>query len=144
VLVPGAGLAVGPSCLGVGRGVITLAHRYVGDRLAEYTGEMVLLRETEDPGEYLVQCRRGGHYGIDGGVGGNWTALVQHAFQGRGANCKLTWTGTGDACRAFLVARHDIPPGVELCWEYGVKRTLWFLKTLRPWVPVAVQVGGLW
>jgi hypothetical protein len=146
-LVPELALAVGPSCLGVGRGVVNLGHRSKGERLGEYVGERVLLREVDVPGAYLVQCRPGGWYGIDGGEGGDWTALVQHAFKGQGANLAMRWEhhrSSTQYSRAFLEAIRDIPPGEELCWEYGVKDTLWFPGTLRPWVPVEDQLAGKW
>jgi hypothetical protein len=144
-LIPDLALAVGPSCLGIGKGVISLGHREKGERLGEYLGAMVLIRE-RGPGEFLVQCRARGHYAIDGGAGGNWTARAQHAFKGHGANCALRWEPGlyGKESRGFLETLRAIPPGEELCWEYGTSASLWFLKDLWPWVPVEVQLGGSW
>jgi hypothetical protein len=144
-----SGLWKGPSCVAKGQagyGVVAARPLKRGRTLAEYAGQLFKMCEGHRDGDYIIHLRRGGHYYIDGAVGGNWTRFVQHGFQGGAANLRLTLTGEGEATRAWLETRRDIAAGEELFWEYGTLACFagqrWF--TPAPRVPVAVQLAGGW
>jgi hypothetical protein len=145
---PGGTLFKGPSCVAGGQagyGVIAASPLKGGVVLAQYEGK---LSRKPIIGTYIIQLVRDEDaqplFFVDGGVGGNWTRWVQHAFSGKGANLRLKITGVGEGLQAHLETMRPIRAGEELFWCYGKRESLlgWF--TPGPCVAVQKQLSGDW
>jgi hypothetical protein len=146
-------VAVGPSCIpGSLAGVVATRDVPPATRLAAYAGAVVLKAVArqffEEHGRWqsdkLVDHGLGYHYLTDGGQGGDWTARIQHAYAGRGANCRLVWEGKGQQRVAWVTSTRAIQAGEELFWCYGKAADFvgWFTPVRPPSVADQLRHGG--
>jgi uncharacterized protein len=103
-----------------GKGVFALQPIAAGERLIEYTGELIPWAEAErrhphdpqDPHHTFFFHIDEDHV-IDGKVGGNASRWINHACE---PNCEAEELGT----RVFIKALRDLQPGEELFYDYGL------------------------
>jgi SET domain-containing protein len=103
-----------------GKGVFALQAFAEGERVIEYTGEVItwaeaLRRHPHDPTQpdHTFYFHIDDERVIDGKFNGNAAKWINHACS---PNCEADDT-TG---RVFLVATRDISPGEELFFDYGL------------------------
>jgi SET domain-containing protein len=105
-----------------GKGVFALQPIARGERIIEYTGEIIgwdeaLRRHPHDPADpnHTFYFSLGdGSTVIDAKVGGNAARWINHACQ---PNCKADETDDG---RVFIRALRNLKPGEELFYDYGL------------------------
>lgn len=103
-----------------GRGVFALQFIRAGERLIEYTGEIISWQEAQarhphdpsDPHHTFYFHIDDGRV-IDAGRGGNSSRWINHSCN---PNCVATQEGD----RVFIDALRDIQPGEELFYNYGL------------------------
>ncbi len=104
-----------------GKGVFALQAIAAGERLIEYTGEIItwpeaLRRHPHDPKDphhtFYFSLDDGSHV-IDAKFGGNASRWINHACD---PNCKADETDG----RVFILALRDLSPGEELFYDYGL------------------------
>ena len=104
-----------------GKGVFALQPLARGERIIEYTGEVIdwpeaLRRHPHDvdqPNHTFYFSLDDGSHVIDGNVRGNASRWINHACQ---PNCKADETEG----RVFIDALRAIKPGEELFYDYGL------------------------
>ena len=105
-----------------GKGVFALAPIRAGERIIEYTGSVITWKQAkkqpphnpDDPNHtfyFHIDDKRV----IDGKDGGNAAKWINHAC---GPNCEAD--EDEDDGRVFIKALHDIEPGEELNYDYGL------------------------
>jgi len=103
-----------------GKGVYALVPLKAGERLLEYTGELItwpeaLRRHPHDPAQphhtfyFHIDDRRV----IDAKFGGNSSRWINHS-------CAPNCTATQEGQRVFIDALRDIAAGEELFYDYGL------------------------
>ena len=104
-----------------GKGVFALKPIAAGERIIEYTGEIIpwpeaLRRHPHDPADpnhtFYFSLDDGGHV-IDAKVGGNASRWINHACE---PNCQAD----EEEGRVFIHALRDLFPGEELFYDYGL------------------------
>ncbi|MDP1899184.1 MAG: SET domain-containing protein-lysine N-methyltransferase [Rubrivivax sp.] len=103
-----------------GKGVFALQPIAAGERIIEYKGELIgwpeALRrhphDASDPNHTFYFHIDAAHV-IDANVAGNAARWINHACV---PNCQAEEDGT----RVFIRALHDIQPGEELFYDYGL------------------------
>lgn len=104
-----------------GKGVFALRPLAKGERIIEYTGEIIdwpeaLRRHPHDPSDpnhtFYFSLDDGSHV-IDAKVGGNAARWINHSCA---PNCKADETDG----RVFIEAIRAIQPGEELFYDYGL------------------------
>jgi uncharacterized protein len=104
-----------------GKGVFALRPLARGERIIEYTGQVIgwpeaLRRHPHDPSDpnhtFYFSLDDGSHV-IDAKVGGNAARWINHSCQ---PNCKADETEG----RVFIEAVRAIKPGEELNYDYGL------------------------
>ncbi len=104
-----------------GKGVFALQPIAAGETLIEYIGEIIdwpeaLRRHPHDPTDpnhtFYFSLDDGSHV-IDANVGGNASRWINHACE---PNCEAD----EDEGRVFIKALHDLSPGDELFYDYGL------------------------
>ncbi len=104
-----------------GKGVFALKPITAGERIIEYTGEVIswpeaLRRHPHDPADpnhtFYFSLDDGGHV-IDAKVGGNASRWINHACE---PNCQAD----EEQGRVFIEALRDLSPGEELFYDYGL------------------------
>jgi uncharacterized protein len=100
-----------------GRGAFATRAIKKGERIVQYTGELVSATEADRrydvPGRhhtYVFSLSSGRC--IDGAVGGNESRLINHSCH---PNCEAIEVGN----RVFIDAMRDIRRGEELCYDYS-------------------------
>lgn len=104
-----------------GRGVFALQAIAAGERIVEYTGELISWDEAlerhphdpEQPDHTFYFSIGDGSQVIDALVGGNAARWINH---GCDPNCEADEQGE----RVFIRALRDIAPGEELSYDYGL------------------------
>ena len=103
-----------------GKGVFALRDLAAGERLIEYTGELIswdeaLDRHPHDPAnpEHTFYFQRDDGWVIDALYGGNSSRWINHACD---PNCETDEQGG----RVFIVALRNIAAGEELFYDYGL------------------------
>jgi len=103
-----------------GKGVFTTAAFAKGERIIEYTGELIdwpeaLRRHPHDPSQpdHTFYFHVGEDQVIDGNVGGNSSRWINHACE---PNCEAE---EADG-RVFIKALRRIKPGSELFFDYAL------------------------
>ena len=103
-----------------GKGVFAVAPIARGERLIEYTGEVIpwreaLRRHPHDPSDpnHTFYFHIDDKHVIDANVGGNAARWINHACS---PNCEADETDG----RVFIQALRDIAPGEELFYDYGL------------------------
>ena len=103
-----------------GRGVFAVAPLAKGERVIEYTGELItwpeaLRRHPHDPAQpdHTFYFHVDDAHVIDGKVGGNSSRWINHACA---PNC-IAEEADG---RIFIHTLKAIRPGTELCFDYGL------------------------
>jgi SET domain-containing protein len=111
---------VGPSTIH-GLGVFALTGIRAGQRVIDYQGEYLTAEAVaarydeaaaDDPHTFLF--RVGHDLYVDASVGGNEARLINHSCD---PNCEADVDGD----RIFIRAIRDIPPGVELTYDYALE-----------------------
>lgn len=104
-----------------GKGVFALRPIAAGERLIEYTGEVIswaeaLRRHPHDPAQptHTFYFHIEGGCVIDAKHGGNSSRWINHSCA---PNCEAEETPEG---RVFIKALRDIAPGEELFYDYGL------------------------
>ena len=104
-----------------GKGVYALANIVAGQRLIEYTGEVIpwdeaLRRHPHDPAQpnHTFYFHIEGGQVIDAKHGGNSSRWINHSCE---PNCEAEETAEG---RVFIRALRDIAAGEELFYDYGL------------------------
>ncbi|MDM4766893.1 SET domain-containing protein-lysine N-methyltransferase [Pelomonas sp. SE-A7] len=104
-----------------GRGVYAALDIEAGDRIIEYTGELIdwpeaLRRHPHDPKQpdHTFYFHIEGGNVIDALHGGNSSRWINHSCD---PNCEAEETPEG---RVFIKALRDILPGEELFYDYGL------------------------
>jgi SET domain-containing protein len=104
-----------------GKGVFALKSIAKGERIIEYTGELIawpeaLRRHPHDPADpnhtFYFSLDDGTHV-IDAKVGGNAARWINHACD---PNCQAEESGG----RVFIMALRRLKPGEELFYDYGL------------------------
>ena len=104
-----------------GKGVFALRPIAAGERIIEYTGEIItwpeaLRRHPHDPTDpnhtFYFSLDDGGHV-IDAKVGGNASRWINHACE---PNCQAD----EEEGRVYIQALRDLSPGEELFYDYGL------------------------
>jgi SET domain-containing protein len=104
-----------------GKGVFALRPIAAGERIIEYTGEIItwpeaLRRHPHDPADpnhtFYFSLDDGGHV-IDAKVGGNASRWINHACE---PNCQAD----EEEGRVYIQALRDLSPGEELFYDYGL------------------------
>lgn len=130
-----------------GKGVYALANMAAGERLIEYTGEIIsweeaLARHPHDPTDphHTFYFHISAEQVIDAKVGGNSSRWINHSCH---PNCEATQEGS----RVFIDALRDIAAGEELFYNYGLvidERLTPTLKAQYPcWCGHSVCTGTL-
>jgi SET domain-containing protein len=130
-----------------GKGVYAVANIAAGERLIEYTGEVIsweeaLTRHPHDPTDpnHTFYFHISTEQVIDAKVGGNSSRWINHSCN---PNCEATQEGS----RVFIDALHDIAAGEELFYNYGLvidERLTPALKAQYPcWCGHATCTGTL-
>jgi hypothetical protein len=103
-----------------GKGVFALQPIQAGERIIEYKGELIgwpeaLRRHPHDPSDpnHTFYFHIDEAHVIDANVAGNAARWINHACA---PNCKAE----EDGARVFIHALHDIAPGEELFYDYGL------------------------
>ena len=103
-----------------GKGVYAVTDIRAGERLIEYTGEVIsweeaLARHPHDPADpnHTFYFHISAEQVIDAKVGGNSSRWINHSCN---PNCEAKQEGS----RVFIDARHDIAAGEELFYNYGL------------------------
>ncbi len=105
-----------------GRGVFALRPMATGERVIEYTGEVIpweeaVRRHQDRPGDeshtMFFELADGGV--IDGWVGGNSSRWINHS-------CDPNCTAREERGRIVVRARREIPAGEELTFDYRLGR----------------------
>jgi len=103
-----------------GRGVYAVVNLNAGERLMEYTGEIIsweeaLDRHPHDPAnpQHTFYFHIDGGQVIDAKFGGNSSRWINHSCA---PNCVARQVGS----RVFIDALRDIPAGEELFYDYGL------------------------
>jgi uncharacterized protein len=103
-----------------GQGVFALQAIAAGETIIEYTGEVIsweeaLRRHPHDPSQpdHTFYFHIDDERVIDGKVGGNLSRWINHA-------CEPNVEADDSSGRIFLQALHDIAPGDELFFDYGL------------------------
>jgi uncharacterized protein len=103
-----------------GKGVFALQPIAAGDVLIEYTGEIIswpeaLRRHPHDPSDpnHTFYFHIDDAHVIDANVGGNASRWINHACE---PNCEADERDG----RVFIKALHDLMPGEELFYDYGL------------------------
>jgi SET domain-containing protein len=116
-----------------GKGVFALQAIAAGERLIEYTGEVItwpeaLRRHPHDPTDphhtFYFSLDDGSHV-IDAKFGGNASRWINHACE---PNCRANETDDG---RVFIEALRDLSPGEELFYDYGLVIDQRYTKALK-------------
>jgi uncharacterized protein len=103
-----------------GRGVYAARAIRAGERIIEYTGELISWKEADrrppsdpdDPHHTFLFSLEDGKRVIDANVGGNSARWINHSCD---PNCETEETASG---RVFIEALRDIPRGEELHYDY--------------------------
>jgi SET domain-containing protein len=103
-----------------GRGVYAARDIRVGERIVEYTGEIISWKEADrrppsdpdDPHHTFLFSLDDGKRVIDANVGGNAARWINHSCA---PNCETEETDSG---RVFIEAMRDIRRGEELHYDY--------------------------
>lgn len=104
-----------------GRGVFASRKIDAGERIIEYTGEIIdwdeCCRRAEEKGgpvghTFFFSLNNG--LLIDGGAGGNEARFINHSCE---PNCEAE---EDDDSRVYICALRDIDPGEELNYNYGL------------------------
>ena len=103
-----------------GKGVFAVAPLAAGEVVVEYTGEVIswseaLRRHPHDPKDpdHTFYFHIDDEHVIDAKFGGNSARWINHACT---PNCEADEQGK----RIFIKALHDIAPGEELFYDYGL------------------------
>jgi uncharacterized protein len=103
-----------------GKGVFALRPIAKGERIIEYKGEVItwkeaLRRHPHDPSDpnHTFYFHIDDKHVIDGNVDGNASKWINHA-------CAPNCEADQDGLRIFIRALHDIEPGEELNFDYGL------------------------
>ena len=103
-----------------GKGVFALKPIRAGEKVIEYTGEVItwkeaLRRHPHDPAQpnHTFYFHIDDQHVIDANVGGNAARWINHACD---TNCEADEEGG----RVFIKALRDIAPGEELFYDYGL------------------------
>jgi SET domain-containing protein len=103
-----------------GKGVFALKPIAAGERILEYTGEIItwteaLRRHPHDPKDpnHTFYFHLDDKYVIDAKVGGNTSRWINHACE---PNCEAQQEGQ----QVFIEALRDLHPGEELFYDYGL------------------------
>jgi SET domain-containing protein len=103
-----------------GKGVFALRPIAAGERILEYTGEIIswpeaLRRHPHDPDqpEHTFYFHLDDDHVIDAKVGGNASRWINHACE---PNCEAD---TVDG-KVYIQALRDLEPGEELFYDYGL------------------------
>ena len=103
-----------------GKGVFALQPLRGGDTVIEYLGEIIpwseaLRRHPHDPSQpdHTFYFHIEGDRVIDGNVNGNAARWINHS-------CAPNCEAEEDGDRVFIKALHDIAPGEELFFDYGL------------------------
>ena len=103
-----------------GRGVYAARPIRAGERIIEYTGELISWKEADrrppsdpdDPHHTFLFSLDDGKRVIDANVGGNSARWINHSCD---PNCETEETDSG---RVYIQALRDIRPGEELHYDY--------------------------
>jgi len=103
-----------------GRGVYAARPIRAGERIIEYTGELISWKEADrrppsdpdDPHHTFLFSLDDGKRVIDANVGGNSARWINHSCD---PNCETEETDSG---RVYIEALRDIRPGEELHYDY--------------------------
>lgn len=103
-----------------GRGVYAAQPIRAGERIIEYTGELISWKEADrrppsdpdDPHHTFLFSLDDGKHVIDANVGGNSARWINHSCD---PNCETEETKSG---RVYIEALRDIQPGEELNYDY--------------------------
>lgn len=103
-----------------GKGVFAVAPIRCGERVIEYTGELItwkqaLRRHPHDPSDpnHTFFFHIDDKHVIDAKVGGNVSRWINHA-------CETNCEADEQDGRVFIKARRDLQPGEELFYDYGL------------------------
>jgi SET domain-containing protein len=103
-----------------GKGVFALARIPAGERVIEYTGELItwkeaLRRHPHDPSDpnHTFFFHIDDKHVIDAKVGGNAARWINHA-------CETNCEADENAGRVFIKAQRELQPGEELFYDYGL------------------------
>ena len=103
-----------------GKGVFALREIASGECIIEYEGELIswkeaLRRHPHDPSDpnHTFYFHIDDESVIDGGIGGNASRWMNHS-------CVPNCEAVDEKGRIFLEALHDIAPGEELFFDYGL------------------------
>jgi SET domain-containing protein len=103
-----------------GKGVFAVAPIAAGDKVIEYTGEVItwkeaLRRHPHDPADpnHTFFFHIDDKHVIDAKVGGNAARWINHA-------CDTNCEADEDDGRIFIKAKRDLLPGEELFYDYGL------------------------
>ncbi len=103
-----------------GKGVFALRRLAAGETVIEYTGEIVswdeaLRRHPHDPSDpnHTFFFHIDAQHVIDAKFGGNASRWINHA-------CAPNCVADDQGQRVFIKALHDIAPGEELFYDYGL------------------------
>jgi SET domain-containing protein len=116
-----------------GKGVFALKPIAKGERIIEYTGEIIawpeaLRRHPHDPADpnhtFYFSLDDGSHV-IDAKVGGNAARWINHACD---PNCRAEETPEG---RVFIEALRKLKAGEELFYDYGLVIDERYTKKLK-------------
>jgi hypothetical protein len=107
-----------------GKGVFALKRIAKGERIIEYTGEVIdwpeaLRRHPHDPADpnhTFYFSLDDGHV-IDANVGGNAARWINHSCA---PNCKAEQVADDGHDRVFIEALRTLKPGEELFYDYGL------------------------
>jgi SET domain-containing protein len=103
-----------------GKGVFAVAPIAAGERVIEYTGELItwkeaLRRHPHDPADpnHTFFFHIDDKHVIDAKVGGNAARWINHA-------CDTNCEADEEDGRIFIKAKRDLLPGEELFYDYGL------------------------
>jgi SET domain-containing protein len=118
-----------------GNGVYALVAIPKGERIIEYTGEVLswkkaMKRHPHNPDEpnHTFFFDIDNDEVIDGAVGGNSSRWINHSCK---PNCKSEQVEIGGRERVFIHAKRDIAPGEELFYDYGLIIDAKLTKSLK-------------
>ena len=107
-----------------GRGVVAVKAIAAGQRIIEYKGERIgwpeaLRRHPHDPAQsfHTFYFTVDDDTVIDGNVAGNTSRWINHSCA---PNCEADLVDVRGTQRVFISALHDIAPGEELSYDYGL------------------------
>ena len=103
-----------------GKGVFAVAPIAAGDKVIEYTGEVItwkeaLRRHPHDPADpnHTFFFHIDDKHVIDAKIGGNAARWINHA-------CDTNCEADEEDGRIFIKAKRDLLPGEELFYDYGL------------------------